>query len=200
MRRVISLIIPLLVLFVLAAGVIAIEVSRPADWRVELNKYVQYQNSLSPARITVQSVAYASKPGNFSQDMSHAVFGDSVWGGLDLPFPPEEVWCVLLKRDASSNDELGGEMPYKVVFVSHHTDRLWNDDWVVHEGAKALFTHEFIESLSLIGCDLGLEEFGPGDIKPVVMAQSGALTFSSPAGTGPMVAWGAMWRATGLTE
>jgi hypothetical protein len=158
MRRAIFLAIPLLVLVALVTGMVVMEAGRPADWRVALDEYVGDQAMISPGGITAQSAARASKPWNFSQEMSRGVLGSRMWGRLDLPFPPEEVWCVLLKRGQVSTDEPGGETPYQVVFVGYHTDRLWRTGWVVHEGARSPFSPAFMASLLVIGCDLGLEE------------------------------------------
>ena len=167
------MVIPSLVLIVLVGAVIAIEARRPADWRVELDEYLQVRNARWPGGATTASSARASKPWNFSRDMSHAVINDRAWRGIDLPFPPEEVWCVLLKRDRFLTYEPGGETAYQVVFVSYHTDRLWNQGWVIHEGAENPLAPAFIDALSTIGCDLGLEKMRLSDIQPMVMIGGG---------------------------
>ena len=105
--------------------------------------------------------------------MSQAVFGDSAYYQIDYsysgkrgsglkprPFPPKEVWCVLLGRERSSTDDSTGETTYAVVFVAEHHD-LYNADIVIHEGARDpftqdSFTQDFMESLAMIDCDLRL--------------------------------------------
>ncbi len=169
MRRLIFLTVPILVLIVLATGVIAIEARRPAEWQTKLNEYLHDRNLRSPGGIRVQSAARASKAWNLCADMSHAVFGNQAWSHLELPFPPEELWCVLLKQERTSSLEPSGGTAYQVVFVSYHTDRLWNEGWVVQAGVGNPFAPAFIEGLSTIGCDLGLKEMEPGDIQPIVM-------------------------------
>ena len=171
MRRAIPLAIPPVVLIVLVGVFIASEARLPAGWEAELDEYVEYQNSLSSGTPTVRLVARAAKPWNFTSDMSRAAFGDSIYyrtdysysgkkrhgGPRPLPFPPEEVWCVLLQRHRNSTDDSAGEMAYGVVFAGLHLD-MYNADWVIHEGAWGVFTAQLMENLSMIGCDLGLEQ------------------------------------------
>ncbi|UCC86535.1 MAG: hypothetical protein JSV81_17040 [Anaerolineales bacterium] len=169
MKRALFFLMPSLVLVSLVVAVLIAEARRPPGWRAELDEYLAGNATFRHGRGSVQSVDLASKPWNFGQDMGRAVFSDGTWGALELPFPPTEVWCVLLKRDLPALNGLAGESPYMVVFVSYHTDRLWNQGWVIHVGARNPFTPTFVESLSVIGCDLGLEEMKPGDIQPIVM-------------------------------
>jgi hypothetical protein len=55
-----------------------------------------------------------------------------------------------------------------VLFVAHHVDPPWYDEWLVHAGKGNPFAPDFGAGLRAIGCDLGLEDKGPGDIWPVV--------------------------------
>lgn len=61
-----------------------------------------------------------------------------------LPYPPKEVWCVVLK---------GGEPGARVIFVALHSD-LYNAAWIVHEPDGAPGSRELAGALSEIGCDL----------------------------------------------
>jgi hypothetical protein len=169
MRRASVVILPLLLAITLvAASLVAIRTNRPPDWQLELDQYVEYEDSLSSGMTTVQLVDRASKPWNFSRDMSHAVFGDSPYyqtdynyggrrGPRPLPFPPEDVWCVLLERDHNA------ETTYAIVFVAEHQD-LYNADVVIHEGASDLSDQSFTESISVIGCDLVLAQLGRSSV------------------------------------
>jgi hypothetical protein len=63
-----------------------------------------------------------------------------------LPYPPEEVWCVVLRnRDSKSS----------VVFVAFHAD-LYNADWIVHEANGTPPDPGLSKATSAIGCDLKL--------------------------------------------
>lgn len=64
-------------------------------------------------------------------------------GGRPVPFPPTDVWCVLLKETDQSSPA--------VVYVAQHQD-LYNADWLVHEPVGD--AKEITNALSKIGCDL----------------------------------------------
>ena len=163
--------LPSLALIALIGGLIIAESGRPAAWQVELNAYLARSNTPPTGGMAVRSVVRANKPWNFGPDMGYAVVGGGAWSGIDLPYPPEEVWCVLLKRSEVSTAGSGEEIPYQVVFVSFHSDRLWRQGWVVHKGLGNPFAPAFSECLSAIGCDVGLEEMGPGEIQSIVMIE-----------------------------
>jgi len=64
-----------------------------------------------------------------------------------IPYPPTEVWCVLLK--------LASEDTYFVVFANLHQD-MYNAQWIIHEGEKAPFSQAFLDRVASFGCDLDL--------------------------------------------
>ncbi len=74
-------------------------------------------------------------------------------GRMPLPFPPTDVWCVLLQVQPPT---AGAEIEREMVFVAQHRD-VYSADWVVHESAQAPFGPQMAESLSRIGCDLPLQ-------------------------------------------
>lgn len=177
MRRASVAIFPLLLATTLvAASLVAMQMNRPPAWQLELDKYVEYKDSLSSGTTTVQFVDRASRPWNLSRDMTHAVFGDGPYyrtdysysaegrnGPRPLLFPPEDVWCVLLGRDRNSTDDLIEETTYTIVFVAEHQD-LYNADMVIHEGASDLSTQAFVEALSRMGCDSVLAQLRPSSV------------------------------------
>jgi hypothetical protein len=65
-------------------------------------------------------------------------------GGRALPYPPKEVWCVLLED---------GEGRSRVVFAALHSD-LYNAGWIMHEASAAPASAELEHTLSEIGCAL----------------------------------------------
>jgi hypothetical protein len=162
MRRATLLTIVLLLLGVLAVAVIAetpIEPGLPAGCQASLDEYLAAY--ASPGITRLLRVEQARTPWRFDRNMSSTVFGDSLHyqtdtssSGMPLPFPPEQVWCALLER-ANGTFGLDADMPYAVVFVGLHMD-LYNADWVVHEGAGDPSSPQLRETLSAIGCDLGL--------------------------------------------
>jgi len=64
-------------------------------------------------------------------------------GSRPVPFPPMDVWCVLLKDTGQSSPA--------IVFVALHQD-LYSADWLVHEPQGD--AKEIADALSKIGCDL----------------------------------------------
>jgi hypothetical protein len=66
-------------------------------------------------------------------------------GGRALPFPPRDLWCVLL-NEAGENG--------RVVYLALHED-LYNADWIVHEGAGAPGDAMLATRLAAVGCNLG---------------------------------------------
>ena len=165
MKKAGVLAIPLIVFMITGIVVLSFERKRPPDWRVELNDYIRYDQSRFAGGTRVQAITAARKPWNFSPEMSKLVFGKSVFrtdnnydgtpgGSIDLPYPPEQVWCVLLSR----SDRFSQNSMNEIVFVAHHNDQVWWRDWVVHQGAAVQADPEFKQNIALIGCDELLEQ------------------------------------------
>ena len=143
----------------------------PSVCLVELEKYIACKESSKPGTmIMVQSASRASKPWNFSRDMSCTSFGDTMYyrtdqryagksgGGLRaLPFPPKRMWCILLKRDQNLTGTFGGEATCTIVFAALHQD-MYSAAWVIHEGPGELSNPQLMESLTTIGCELTGDE------------------------------------------
>ncbi|MBI5034901.1 MAG: hypothetical protein HZB51_30620 [Chloroflexi bacterium] len=148
----------------------------PDNAQVELNKFLQYRNSAQPAtvvqvvRATMPSKLTREMSGgsygdsNFFSTMvdyrhvpnvnlpnlatatpglTSATFGR---GSTPIPFPPEDVWCILLKGDTPAE---------QIVFVTLHTS-LYNADWLVHEPFAEPGSAEMKTILATIGCNLKL--------------------------------------------
>jgi hypothetical protein len=165
---------------VLALTLVAVSVaerSLPPAWRAELNRYLAYKSGVLSADVQVLRVARASRPWQFGadgsrpRDLSRVVLGDRTYFQVDrsysgderhgfqpLPFPPQEVYCVLLRRGTGAGG-LSTGVSYAVVFVALHQD-LYNAAWVVHEGPPDPFAPALAAGLSRIGCDLSLSRPG----------------------------------------
>jgi len=109
--------------------------------------------------ITIQRTFQASRPWQFSSEMSINNYGDCIYFGaaycynLDeaptspqIPFPPDEVWCSLVKTFS------GDEETSWIIYIAKHQD-LYNADWIVHESSYNLTDPQVIDNLSTIGCD-----------------------------------------------
>jgi hypothetical protein len=73
-------------------------------------------------------------------------FSSQRGGVRPMPFPPVDVWCVLLRQ---------ADKAQRVVFVAEHQD-LYNADWILHE-PSAESQPELNAILSSVGCDLVLD-------------------------------------------
>jgi hypothetical protein len=69
---------------------------------------------------------------------------DGSLGARALPFPPADLWCVLL-------DEVGGKG--RAVFLALHED-IYNADWIVHETSGAPGDAALTARLATVGCNL----------------------------------------------
>ena len=175
MKRGVLLIVALLLLAALGVGVLVLlpgKAGLPAGCQAALDQYLAYKNVSLAEGLSVKAEAKAAKPGSLTQDVSYAVYGDSTYYQTDenykeasgqaeaptiwtreefrpLPYPPEEVWCILLERSAQTPG-------YGVAFVSLHQD-IHNAGWVVHEAAPDPFVPESLQVASDLGCDLQAE-------------------------------------------
>ncbi|MBN1135030.1 MAG: hypothetical protein JXM73_00495 [Anaerolineae bacterium] len=175
MKRGILLIVALLLLAALGTGVLALlpdKAGLPAGCQAALNQYLTHKNATLSEGLSVKSAVKAANPGRLAQDVSMAVYGGSLYYQTDqdyqtssgdaeaddywatddrrpLPYPPEEVWCVLLERSAQTP-------AYGVAFVSLHQD-IHNADWVVHEAGPDPFASVSIQVASDLGCDLSVD-------------------------------------------
>lgn len=178
MRKAVSMAIPALVLVVLGVVLNAWESRRPPDWQVELEQYLA-SRPLPSGAIEVRAVAEASRPWAFRREMGRPVDSEWPWRAISPPFPPSQVTCVLLGRDRYAADDDRREQVYEVVFLTYHTDHLWNHGWVVHEGRDEPFSPAFKGLMSAIGCDLELERYLPVRASAFTGVRLGAL--STPA-------------------
>jgi hypothetical protein len=74
-----------------------------------------------------------------------AVPSESAAGGRALPFPPKDLWCVLLNEEGGNG---------RVVYLALHED-MYNADWIVHESAGTPLDVVLTARLAAVGCDLG---------------------------------------------
>jgi hypothetical protein len=129
----------------------------PGDVQAALDEY------LAPQSAAVLSADTARRPWLFTEEISFGAHGSSVHFQTEeysnilspLPFPPDQVWCVLLEQQSRASSEHGAERPDAVVLVALHID-MYVADWVVHSVAGDPFSRELETVLSTIGCDLGL--------------------------------------------
>ncbi len=69
--------------------------------------------------------------------------------GRPIPYPPTEVWCVLLQRRTTEGDT------FHFIFANLHED-MYNAEWIIHVGEQAPFSPTFLERVASLNCDLDL--------------------------------------------
>lgn len=142
---------------------------QPPAWQSELEKYIAYEERGSPLRISEQAVVRAGRPWEFTGGSDYIVYGDTpyyitentyrpgVTGGfsrMPLPYPPEELWCVLLKLEPIHAPAFSH---YQLVFVARHQD-LYNADWVIHAAIQPPSSPEIEQTLDRLGCDIDVSK------------------------------------------
>jgi hypothetical protein len=184
MRRISGILLALFmlatILFVLVPT-LSSERSLPVGAQARLNAYLRNPSTFPTQSLSVHRFIQASRPWNFTPQMSAATWGDSayyrtthgywvtpvstsflLWGSptrsvdnltyagggpRPLPFPPIELWCVLLRQE--------GQASPVIVLLALHED-LYNADWILHEpsgDAQAVAAH-----LAQVGCELDLRD------------------------------------------
>ena len=168
MRKVLFLATTLVLLVTVGIVVVAqipAEPGLPTDVRTLLDQYLAY--TYAPGTVNRLAVERASWPGHLDRAMGYQVFGQSViyqtdtgpagyetGGARPLPYPPEDLWCVLLERDGTFGPHL--ENRYDVAFVALHMD-IHNADLMVHTGPQTLSDGEAEDLFATFGCQLELD-------------------------------------------
>jgi hypothetical protein len=169
-RKTVLLLFSILLLIAFGMAVVAQTPDKaqvlPPDSVAHLQQYLT--DRFGPGTAIVQRVARASRPWRFTPAMSlgthegskqaQTAESSSIYG--PLPFPPDQLWCVLVKVPGLEPEETLGRSPYAIVFLGLHID-MYNADWVAHDGIRDLSAPESTRVLSLIGCDLELDLVGP---------------------------------------
>jgi hypothetical protein len=63
--------------------------------------------------------------------------------GTPLPYPPQEVWCVLV-------DTAAGQ---QVILLALHHREPYQTDWIIHQQLTDPSPSGWIDLLNLLGCD-----------------------------------------------
>jgi hypothetical protein len=149
--------IPLLVLLSAVTTVAALERQRAPDWQTTLDHYLARRQRAGTA-LRVQRVVFAQQPWRFDAALASAAPDpeDWRWNAERLPYPPDAVYCVLFENVAGSTAKAAATTGGQVVYVAHHSDKLWRVGWIVHEGPREPFPPALRADLSALGCDLSL--------------------------------------------
>ena len=154
MRKRLLIYIPTLLVIGVMVALLLLTNRQPPKWKTALDQYLTYLRSTGQPSYQLVSAVSASLPANFTPLMSAESFSDSVIFQTDLntndpssagtqpiPYPPDQVWCVLLKD--------GGQQ--HVVYIALHNS-LYNADWIVHTSADPWGSSELQNSLDRLSC------------------------------------------------
>lgn len=161
-RKLIYLSIPVLITGIFLAFLIVFDTRQPPAWQAKLDQYIVYKEHDRAASISVQAMDHASRPWMFAQEPGDLVFdhleyvqttgtpflsGGSVY--KPLAYPPQDIWCILLKVDQRS---LPQGAAYEVAFAARFSD-LYNAVWVIITSNEPVSSTPLRQRLSSIGCD-----------------------------------------------
>lgn len=151
----------------------------PAQAQMRLDQYLAY--AFPDGQAAVTAIDRAAHPSQVTHGSLGPTFGGSTHFETDLgvsdtsvgsraplPFPPTDVWCVLL---TSVRPPAG-----QIVLVALHAD-LYSADWIVHKGPDDASSVQGHHLLSTLGCTLTPE---PGDFNALNRAkQNGHRSYAS---------------------
>jgi hypothetical protein len=144
------------VLFVSAILLLLNHRQTPA-WQAKLDQYLAFLKQTGQHSYQVLSVDTAASPANFTPTMSAESYSESVIfetthtqdteytiGLQPMPYPPQQVMCVLLNIDNQP----------QLVYIALHNS-LYNADWIVHISPETWGSLTLKIQLDSIGCSLG---------------------------------------------
>ncbi len=109
---------------------------KPEQSSATYSESVHYHTTVNLRALATRQISRSPSPAA-SPDIYHG--SDGLAG---LPYPPEDLWCVLLDT---------GEQGTDVVLVALHMG-LYNADWVVHELPANWSAAERSAALAELGC------------------------------------------------
>lgn len=153
-----ALLIPLSAIIIVVAAILLLDRHQSPPWKVELDRYLLALRQSGNRAFRLVSYASAASPANFTPAMSAESYSNSllfaasytldgqITTGLEpMPYPPQEVVCVLLQQDGQQ----------QLVYVARHTS-LYNADWVVHISSDPWGSPALQSNLQTLGCSLDL--------------------------------------------
>jgi hypothetical protein len=152
------ILLPILAVIMLAISLLLVEHFHTPAWRAKLNQYVAYIHQTGQTTSDVIASTPATSPASFTPSMSAESYGDNVIydtshslneqisAGLQpIPYPPDQVVCVLMDVDGQR----------QLVYVALHSD-LYNADWIVHISSESWGSSTLQSQLATIGCSLDI--------------------------------------------
>ncbi len=156
MKKRIFIFIPILVALIVIAVLQLVNQGQTPGWQARLNQYLTFLQQTGQHSSRVITAAPATSPDNFTPSMSAESYSDSTIFETThpqstgysislqpIPYPPDEVMCVLLNIDNQQ----------QLVYVALH-DSLYNADWIVHIAVDPWGSATLHSNLVSLGCPL----------------------------------------------
>jgi hypothetical protein len=157
-----------LIMAIVLIGVLVLALARSpgrhtVTWRSIVTSYIEYQGW--GKQVTIAQAVKARAPYNFTKELNLFTYGEAPYymvnetsssynGSRPIPYPPKEVWCVLLQQQTSGNDT------FSLIFANLHED-MYMAEWIVHqcecsESEPPPLSQAFLDDIASLGCDLDL--------------------------------------------
>jgi hypothetical protein len=179
MKKITLLTLPVMVLIVIGVILLYLKTNQQPGWQDELSQYLRYKSESVNEIYDIHAYAKGKTPWNLHMENNKVSLGESEYYQTDfrygeelsedevtfiigkspdnnlipLPFPPNEVWCVLLKRVNGAETNFPDDDVATLVLVALHQD-LYNADYVVHEIRSEIQDETSYEIAEELGCAL----------------------------------------------
>ena len=157
-------IFPMIIVLVIALTILAFVAAQSLNspQQTALSEYAAYLYRTRSTLVKVIQVVPAARPDKFTSEMSGPVLGNNPYYRVDqvfteeyraksgqraLPYPPQDLSCVLLGAKESSS----------VIFVALHQD-LYNAQWLVHESRDLWPSDALLAQMEQVGCVFKADE------------------------------------------
>jgi hypothetical protein len=151
LRKAILLSLPLVILLGTIAVVYVLEEQRTPAYQVVLQQYLARAQSTF-GTVRVRDLVEAQHPENFRAGMAEPSISDSNLLTDHLPYPPDQLYCVLIEYTATRSLSQGNRPVGQIVFLAFFDDGLWRQGWMVEEGPKGFVDELIAPKIVQIGC------------------------------------------------
>lgn len=147
-RRLKLLLIPIFIIIAIGGAVFAAEAERTPEWQTVLEQYAAGRN------LAVIEAVRARRPYNFTGELDYPIvlpgqfeytaditYARSHVYQIALPYPPEEIHCVLVEQRGK----------HTLLLVNYYSDGLWRNGWVIHQGSQ-MATDASMQIMDKLGC------------------------------------------------
>jgi hypothetical protein len=160
MKKRLIIYIPSIAVLVLLLALLLLSNYQTPAWKTMLDQYLFFLRSAGEPSYQMVAAVQASQPSHFTPNMTTGSFSNSVtylptesfdgdyFSGLEpVPYPPDQVWCVLLKDDGQQ----------ELVFVALHNSD-YSTNWIVHIPSDPWGSPALQSTMESLGCIVNSQE------------------------------------------